>query len=82
MQNKRLYLLMLVALLSAIAAVAVSVSGSTHRADPLAGKPVLPRIKGDPNAVAKVILTGPKGTITLSRAEAGWTVVEKGGYSA
>ena len=82
MKTKRLYLLMLAALLSAIAAVAVSLSGGSHRADPLAGRPVLARIKSDPSAVAKVVLTGPKATITLNRAESGWTVGEKAGFPA
>lgn len=82
MQKKRLFLLMIAAVLSAIAAAAVSFTGGGQRANPLAGRPVLPQVKADPNAVAKVILTGPKGVITLSRSESGWTVGEKSGYPA
>jgi len=82
MQSKRLFLLMIAAALSAIAAAAVSFTGGGQRANPLAGRPVLPQVKADPNAIAKVILTGPKGVITLSRGESGWSVTEKSGYAA
>lgn len=82
MQSKRLFLLMIAAALSAIAAAAVSFTGGGHPTDPLAGRPVLPQVKADPNAVVKVILTGAKGVITLNRGETGWTVGEKSGYPA
>ena len=82
MQAKRTIALMIAAAVSAAVAAAVSLSGSGHRADPLAGTPVLPRVKADPNAIAKVILTHAKGVITLTRSDGAWTVAEKSNFPA
>jgi len=82
MQTKRVIALMIAAAVSAAVAAAVSLSGGGHRADPLVGTPVLPRVKADPSAVAKVILTHAKGVITFTRSDSGWTVAEKSNFPA
>ena len=82
MQTKSVIALMIAAAVSAAVAATVSLSGGGHRADPLAGTPVLPRVKADPSAVAKVILTHAKSVITLTRSDGAWIVAEKSNFPA
>jgi len=82
MHSKGVISLMAVAALSVVAAAAVSFIGGAIPVDPLAGKPVLPRVAAKPEDVAKVIVKRSTGTATFLRQGNAWTVAEKGGYPA
>ena len=82
MHSKGVISLMAAAVLSVVAAAAVSFTGGAIPVDPLAGKPVLPRVAAKPEDVAKVIVKRSTGTATFLRQGDGWTVAEKSGYPA
>jgi Domain of unknown function (DUF4340) len=82
MHSKGVISLMAVAALSVVAAAAVSFTGGAVPVDPLAGKPVLPRVAARPEDVAKVVVKRSTGTATFLRQGDAWTVAEKSGYPA
>ena len=82
MHSKGVISLMAVAALSVVAAAAVSFTGGAVPVDPLAGRPVLPRVAAEPQDVAKVVVKHSAGTATFLRHGNTWTVAEKSGYPA
>ena len=65
MHSKGVISLMAVAALSVVAAAAVSFTGGAVPVDPLAGRPVLPRVAAEPQDVAKVVVKHSAGTATF-----------------
>ena len=82
MHSKGVISLMAVAALSVVVAAVVSMTGGAVPVDPLAGKPVLPRVAAKPEDVAKVIVKRSTGTATFVRQGNAWSVAEKSGYPA
>lgn len=81
--NGRQFLLVLVALAVLVAggwAVFNWKRGSYEVADSRVGQKLLPGFKVD--EVGEIAIVEPAGTVTLVRAERGWTVKERGGYPA
>jgi hypothetical protein len=82
MHSKGVITLMAVAALSVVAAAAVSFTGGAVPVDPLAGNPVLPKVKAQSANVGKVIVKRSTGTATFVRQGDTWVISEKSNYPA
>jgi hypothetical protein len=82
MQARGFYALLALTLAVVLAAVALSFGGDGPRREASAGATVLSNVAARAADIATVAVRRDKGTLTLQRGEAGWTIAERSHYPA